>query len=194
MPSLASGNSSWTACASTCAVECRSTARPSSVSIGTDSTTSPSSGTQARSRSNSPLARATTASMPRSWKTRPIVVPDSTTRGEPSTVRRMSAMQPRLSACSTVLDRRADGTTEQELDGLGYGGLGLAVGRRDELVHDRQVTDRGLAHLEGRLPARRAALHAHGDDPDAWDVDLADDRACFDTAHGRAVRHTDDLP
>ena len=29
MPSLASGKASWTACASTCAAECRSTARPS---------------------------------------------------------------------------------------------------------------------------------------------------------------------
>src|SRR4051812_15843269 len=53
---------------------------------------SPSSGTQARSLSDSPLARATTASMPRSKKTLPTVVPAATTCGEPSTVRRMSDM------------------------------------------------------------------------------------------------------
>ena len=38
MPSLASGNSSCTACASTCAVECRRMASPSSESIATAST------------------------------------------------------------------------------------------------------------------------------------------------------------
>src|SRR4051794_19471111 len=103
---------------------------------------------------------------------RPIVVPDSTTCGEPSTVRRMSAIQPRLSTPSTVLDGRAHGTAEQELDGLRYGGLCLAVRRRDELVHDRQVTDTGVANLERRLPARRAALHAHGNHAHAGDVDL----------------------
>src|SRR3954454_13249192 len=92
MPSLASGNRSCTACASTCAQEWRSTARPSSVSIGADSTMSPSSGTQARSFSDSPVARATTVSMPRSEKTLPTVVPAATTCGEPSTVRRMSDM------------------------------------------------------------------------------------------------------
>ena len=42
MPSLASAWSCWTACASTWAVECRSTARPSSLSTVTGSTTSPS--------------------------------------------------------------------------------------------------------------------------------------------------------
>ncbi|CAM5326068.1 hypothetical protein SVIOM342S_07650 [Streptomyces violaceorubidus] len=42
MPSLASGNSSCTACAMTCAVEWRRMSRPSSEEISTPSTVSPS--------------------------------------------------------------------------------------------------------------------------------------------------------
>src|SRR4051794_6009340 len=125
---------------------------------------------------------------------RPIVAPDSATCGEPSTVRRMSAIQPRLSTPSTVLDGRAQRAAEQELDGLRHGGLGLAVARCDELVHDGQVTDGGVANLEGRLPARRAAPYAHGDHAYAGDVHLADDRACLEPGHGRAVRHLENLP
>src|SRR4051794_8018224 len=175
MPSLASGNSCWTAWASTCAVECRSTARPSSVSIGTDSTTSPSSGDQARSISASPLARATTASMPRSKKTLPAVVPAATTCGEPSTVRRMSAMRPRLSTGSKVLDRRVDRTAEQERDGLRHGGARLAVARRDETVDDGEVAGLGVTQLERCLPPGGAALELHADGADPGHVDLVVD-------------------
>ncbi len=57
MPSLASGNSSWTACAMTCAVECRMIDRPSGLASSTGSTESSSASGLARSRS-SPLTRA----------------------------------------------------------------------------------------------------------------------------------------
>ena len=63
MPSLASGNSSWTAWAITCAVECRMMARPSSLPISTGSTASPSASGVARSRS-SPLTRAAMTAYP----------------------------------------------------------------------------------------------------------------------------------
>src|SRR3954451_10142181 len=153
MPSLASGNSSCTACASTCAVECRSTARPSSVSIGTDSTTSPSSGTQARSRSASPLARATTASTPRSWKTRPIVVPAAATRGLPSTVRRMSVMRPRL-ASGRRGARRVIACSGAGREGRGRAGYNDAVSRRLEPTDDEptQQIRRSPAPGGPRLP------------------------------------------
>ncbi len=58
MPSLACGSISCTAWASTCAVEWRSTSRPSCSAAVTGSTVSPSARTCARSRS-SPLTRAT---------------------------------------------------------------------------------------------------------------------------------------
>src|SRR5213080_2942445 len=106
----------------------------------------------------------------------------------------MSAMKPRLSAPSTVLDRRAQRATEQELDGLRHRDLGLAISRGDELVYDRQVARHGIAYLKGRLPARRAALNAHRDGTHAGDVDLVHDGACLEPRHGRAVRHREDLP
>src|SRR3954447_12194668 len=140
--------------------------------MGTDSTTSPSSGTQARSFSASPLTRATTASMPRSWKTRPIVASAATTCGEPSTVRRMSAMQSRLSTLSKDLDRRVHGTAEQERDRLGHGRPCLAIAARNQTVHDRELARGLVGQLERRLPSRRAALEAHLDRTDAGNVDV----------------------
>src|SRR6202008_1288194 len=49
-PNLACGNSSWTAWANTCAVECLTTLRPSSVLAATGITSASTSGTQLRSR------------------------------------------------------------------------------------------------------------------------------------------------
>src|SRR6266508_5327371 len=86
MPSLASGCSSCTACASTCAVECRMIARPSSESLRTGSISSPSPTTRLRSRS-SPLTRAAIAdrSAPKiSAKTSPTVVVSVTLRSASS--------------------------------------------------------------------------------------------------------------
>src|SRR3954471_23021822 len=123
-----------------------------------------------------------------------MVVPDSTTCGAPSTVSRMSAMRPRLSTPSTDLDRRVDRAAEQERDGLRHGALCLAIGRRDELVRDRQVACRRVAHLEGRLPAGRASLHAHRHGTDTRYVDLVDDGACLEPGHPREVRHVSNLP
>src|SRR5690349_10172411 len=60
MPSLASGNRSCTACASTCAVECRSTLRPSGDDSATGSTGVSVSGAQSRSRSVPDGSRTTT--------------------------------------------------------------------------------------------------------------------------------------
>src|SRR3954447_10815436 len=60
MPSLASGKTSCTACASTCAVEWRSTLRPSGESSGTGVTSVSRPGTQSRSRSRPPGSRTTT--------------------------------------------------------------------------------------------------------------------------------------
>src|SRR6476620_1043404 len=84
MPSLASARSDWTACARTCAVECRSTDRPSSLSTVTGSTTSPSPRTWNRSRSW-PLTRATTTARSPS-KRSPAVVCSATDRSLPATV------------------------------------------------------------------------------------------------------------
>src|SRR3954471_14901169 len=79
MPSRALGLTSCTAWASTCAVECRNTSRPSSLSTPTGSTTSPSCSSWARSRRTS-LTLATT--MERSPSKRSAaVVPVVTTRG-----------------------------------------------------------------------------------------------------------------
>src|SRR5947199_192518 len=63
MPSFASGNVSCTACASTCAVECRSTPSPSGESIVTGSTGVSASGTHERSRSRPDGSRTTTAAL-----------------------------------------------------------------------------------------------------------------------------------
>ncbi len=60
MPSLASGNMSCTAWASTCAAECRMTLRPSSVSAATGVTSTSASGAQDRSRSRPSASRTTT--------------------------------------------------------------------------------------------------------------------------------------
>src|SRR3984885_11257778 len=60
MPSLAAGNRSWTAWASTCAAECRMTLRPSSVSAATGTTSTSASGIQLRSRSLPSASRTTT--------------------------------------------------------------------------------------------------------------------------------------
>src|SRR3954451_7036064 len=63
MPSLVPGNSSCTAWASTCAVECRMTARPSALAAGTGSTSTSSVGGQLRSL-RSPLATSRTTTAP----------------------------------------------------------------------------------------------------------------------------------
>src|SRR3954470_23129427 len=60
MPSLAPGNNSWTAWASTWAAECRMTLRPSSVSAATVVTSTSISGAQLRSRSLPSASRTTT--------------------------------------------------------------------------------------------------------------------------------------
>ncbi len=89
MPSRASGKTSCTACASTCAVECRSTASPSGDPMVTGSTTSPSATTCARSRSSPPTRATTTASGPFAGpapsSSSPAVVPCSTCRSLPET-------------------------------------------------------------------------------------------------------------
>jgi hypothetical protein len=62
MPSFVPGNSSCTAWASTWAVECRMTARPSALAAATGSTSASASGVQARSfRSPVDSSRTTTA-------------------------------------------------------------------------------------------------------------------------------------
>src|SRR3954447_12510331 len=63
MPSRVPGNSSCTAWASTCAVECRITARPSGLAAGTGSTSASAPGVQARSLSP-PEGRARTTTAP----------------------------------------------------------------------------------------------------------------------------------
>src|SRR4051794_4865753 len=63
MPSRVPGNSSCTAWASTCAAECRITARPSGLAAGTGSTEASASGVQARSL-RSPVARSRTTTAP----------------------------------------------------------------------------------------------------------------------------------
>src|SRR3712207_5570293 len=63
MPSLVPGKSSCTAWASTCAVECRMTARPSALAAGTGSTFASAPGTHARSLS-SPEATSRTTTAP----------------------------------------------------------------------------------------------------------------------------------
>src|SRR3954452_8608538 len=63
MPSRVPGNSSCTAWASTCAAECRITARPSALAAGTATTSASSSGVQARSL-RSPEARSRTTTAP----------------------------------------------------------------------------------------------------------------------------------
>src|SRR5262249_54175105 len=60
IPNLACGNSSWTAWANTCAVECRMTLRPSSVLAATGITSASASGTQLKSRSLPSASRTTT--------------------------------------------------------------------------------------------------------------------------------------
>src|SRR5579875_2189951 len=60
MPSLASVYRSWTAWASTCAAEWRSTARPSWLDMATGSTSVPAAGAQLRSRSTPSGPRTTT--------------------------------------------------------------------------------------------------------------------------------------
>src|SRR6201998_2254821 len=60
IPNLACGNSSWTAWANTCAVECLTTLRPSSVLAATGVTSASTSGTQLRSRSFPSASRTTT--------------------------------------------------------------------------------------------------------------------------------------
>src|ERR1700761_8178954 len=84
MPSLASGNCCWTACASTWAALWRMTARPSSVSAGTGSTSTSSSGRHARSLRVPSGARTTTTvcgpvpERPASRTASPAVVPAPT--------------------------------------------------------------------------------------------------------------------
>src|SRR3954468_23252366 len=63
MPSVVPGNSSCTAWASTWAVECRMTARPSALAAGTGSTSASASGAQFRSF-RSPLATSRTTTAP----------------------------------------------------------------------------------------------------------------------------------
>ena len=88
MPSLASGIMSWTACASTCAVECLMTLRPSSVLAGTGVTSTSLSGVQDRSRSRPSASRTTTIASaaprlgrPASRTAAPAVVPAATRIG-----------------------------------------------------------------------------------------------------------------
>src|SRR3954451_5186470 len=78
MPRCALGSTSCTACASTCAAECRSTASPSSLSTPTGSTTSPSRTGCDRSRRTSLTLATTTERSPS--KSSPAVVPVATTR------------------------------------------------------------------------------------------------------------------
>src|SRR3954469_24805579 len=63
MPSRVPGKRSCTAWASTCAVECRMTARPSGLAAGTGSTCASACGAQARSI-RSPVARSRTTTAP----------------------------------------------------------------------------------------------------------------------------------
>src|SRR3954470_7501060 len=63
MPRRVPGKRSWTAWASTCAVECRMTARPSALAAATGSTSASASGAQARSL-RSPVARSRTTTAP----------------------------------------------------------------------------------------------------------------------------------
>src|SRR5215217_5666680 len=88
MPSLASGNISCTACAKTCAAECRMTLRPSSVSAATGVTSTSVSGVHDRSRSRPSASRTTTIASgaprlgsPASRTAAPAVVPAATRIG-----------------------------------------------------------------------------------------------------------------
>ncbi len=99
MPSFVSGNSSCTAWASTCAVECRRMARPSGLSMPTGCTRSPSASGQARSLSSplilaaiaapameSPLMLVLSLPLAVSSSACPAVVPASTTCSRPARV------------------------------------------------------------------------------------------------------------
>lgn len=87
MPSLASGKSSCTACAMTCAVEWRRMFRPSSEEISTGSTVSPSFTSYARSFSSPAMRAATMVRSPA--KSSAAVVPVATTRSSRSESRWM---------------------------------------------------------------------------------------------------------
>ena len=87
MPSRVPGNRSCTACAMTCAAECRSTARPSGEDAATTSTSVSASGAQSRSLSTPSGSRTTTApsgpvrSTPASRSASTAVVPAATRMG-----------------------------------------------------------------------------------------------------------------
>lgn len=77
MPSFAAGLIAWTACAMTCAAECRRIASPSGDPIRTGSATSPAWSSLARSRSSPPTRTATTDLSVKISK--PVVVSDTST-------------------------------------------------------------------------------------------------------------------
>src|SRR6202007_120665 len=82
MPNLACGNSSWTAWANTCAVECRMTLRPSSVLAATGTTSASTAGAQLKSRSLPSASRTTT------------IASDAPRRGNPASPTAAAAVVP----------------------------------------------------------------------------------------------------
>src|SRR6476646_2046191 len=187
MPRRAEGWTSCTAWASTCAAEWRRTARPSSESMVTGSTASPSASTCARSRSSPPTRATTTALSPANRS--PAVVPAATDRSLPAMTTVMSA---------------------DTMSSLGWGCVCRPAGRRrhvtsgDVLMMLSARSGRGrssftradgeehVAHAEG--PGR----HHVGVDPGAArrlaghvDLGLADAQALSDAglAQGRGRVH-----
>src|SRR4051794_3342012 len=164
MPSWVPGNRFCTACASTCAVECLSTARPSGLSALTASTASPSRSTYARSLS-SPPTRATTTDL--SSSSSAAVVPSGTDRSRPDrTTETLADMGGSYRGGAGCL------ASVNPSDAVGVHGVQPAVdGHREE----RATT----ALAEGGEPLRAEGAHlaavATPIDPDATALEVAVD-------------------
>src|SRR4051812_8430893 len=172
MPSLVPGKSSCTAWASTCAVECRMTARPSALAAGTGSTSASASGVQFRSlRSPVATSRTTTA-------------PSGPLSGTPAS----------LSACIAVVPAgtRTVAVAVDE-DGIDTGALQRVVWSDGNVASEPSARPASLRHDfqpgGDRAPPVQdpgdpgGALGVGGDDADGVGADLDPQR------HGLGLRH-----
>src|SRR6476661_11074006 len=165
MPSLALGCTSCTAWASTCAAEWRRTARPSSESMVTGSTASPSDSTCARSRSSPPTRATTTALSPANRS--PAVVPAATDRSLPAMTTVMSA---------------------DTMSSLGWGCACRPVGRWRHVTSGDVLTMLSARSGRGRSSFARADGEQHVTHPDG----ARGDHVGIDPgAAGRLAGHVD---
>src|SRR4051794_39764681 len=177
MPRRVPGKRSWTAWASTWAVECRMTARPSALAAGTGSTWASASGAQARSL-RSPVARSRTTT-----------APSGPFNGTPASLSASAAVVP----AGTRIGASAAGGGAGGTGAPGMGRAGAGAGGRAPAGPGRGAGGGGGGAADGGAQGRGRGGPGRGGGPPKK-ISPRAGASPADDAVRRSGQHLDDVP